>query len=485
MTRPLISLWLAVLMALTAVPAVGAKKEKVPELKDWIRGPVHYITRKQETQAFKALATDEDRALFIDRFWARRDSDPETLVNARRQLFWERVQQANSNFTDSSKPGWTTDRGKIHILYGPPTDIQSDHDLRTDGVPGGARGVIRWIYEGRPAGRMDLDPIVVVPFVRQGTEYRLSYDPKLASPFFVANRYNDRTVSRFEDFFERMGSPIQSRLGVMLDLGRMQEVPPQERVWLERVETVEAYRTHPLQVNVSRYQDDEARTMVVVTVDLSENRPDSRPAVIARFAPVDAQHESRVLGEDSFRLADHALPMAQARIALDPGDYVLTLMVADPTTARTGLHRTRISVPRLSARMRFSDVVWAAQLESLPYAALASYDEPFIVGGFRVLPKLDSVFSQGETLNVFYEVYGGSLPLLVSYQLQGQDDDGDWVSIGHPSTSEQAHGSQGWEMPTSERWPVGEYRVRIEVVDSEGRLITTGVPFTLVASGAS
>ena len=35
--RPLISLCLALLMALTAVPEVGAKKEKVPELKDWIR----------------------------------------------------------------------------------------------------------------------------------------------------------------------------------------------------------------------------------------------------------------------------------------------------------------------------------------------------------------------------------------------------------------------------------------------------------------
>ncbi len=77
------------------------------------------------------------------------------------------------------------------------------------------------------------------------------------------------------------------------------------------------------------------------------------------------------------------------------------------------------------------------------------------------------------------------MPLRVAYQLQGLDDDGNWVSIGDPSTSEQAHGSQGWEVPISERWPVGEYRVRIEVVDSEGRLITTRVPFTLVASGAS
>ena len=49
-------------------------------------------------------------------------------------MFWERVSEANGLFTDSSKPSWLTDRGKIHILYGPPTDIQEDIHLRTEGV---------------------------------------------------------------------------------------------------------------------------------------------------------------------------------------------------------------------------------------------------------------------------------------------------------------------------------------------------------------
>ena len=68
---------------------------------------------------------------------------------------------------------------------------------------------------------------------------------------------------------------------------------------------------------------------------------------------------------------------------------------------------------------------------------------------------------------------------------RGRDDDGRWVSIGDPSSSEQSHRSQAWELPTSARWPVGEYRVRIEVMDAEGRLITAQAPFTLQASGES
>ena len=39
----------------------------------WREGPVRYLLTKDEDDAFRALATDEDRAAFIERFWASRD----------------------------------------------------------------------------------------------------------------------------------------------------------------------------------------------------------------------------------------------------------------------------------------------------------------------------------------------------------------------------------------------------------------------------
>ena len=84
-------------------------------------------------------------------------------------------------------------------------------------------------------------------------------------------------------------------------------------------------------------------------------------------------------------------------------------------------------------------------------------------------------------MRLFYEVYRAALPVTVSYQVQGREEDGRWTDLGEPAQEMQEHHAQAWELTTSERWPLGEYRVRVEVTDAEGKLISTDVPFELVA----
>ena len=272
----------------------------------------------------------------------------------------------------------------------------------------------------------------------------------------------------------------------MLDLGKMQEVPPEELVILERVETAEAYVTETVAVEVHHFFDrDDDRMVASVTIDLTGHAGDQKPAVIARFAPMNTPDSARILGEDSFRvLRGHGIRLAQGRIDLPPGSYMLTVLVADPTDLTTGLERRVIDVPEPSPRMRFSDVVWASDLDSLPFAGLASYDEPFVVGPFRVLPKFDELYARGETIKLFFEVYGAQMPMRVSYQLEGLEDTGDWTRIGQPAIAEQHATAQAWELQTSDHWPLGAYRIRVEVEDSEGKLIQTMVPFELGSAGS-
>ena len=97
-----------------------------PPLKKWTQGPVRYVATASEMNAFKMLETDGARAGFIETFWLRRDPTPNTLNNESRQLFWERVRDANEMFTDRPGEGWKTDRGKILILHGPPTKIEDE-----------------------------------------------------------------------------------------------------------------------------------------------------------------------------------------------------------------------------------------------------------------------------------------------------------------------------------------------------------------------
>jgi GWxTD domain-containing protein len=470
------------LLAFTIVPGAGKGPE---DLRKWIDGPVRYIATKEEVQSFKQLETDQARTMFVEQFWARRDPTPDSLGNEYRQRFWERVKEANDSFLDSSKPGWMTDRGKIHILYGPPTEIQDDRQLQAKDSSTSGTGVTRWVYEGRPAQRMDLDPVVVVPFVRSvDGEYRLSYEPKLAGVFWDPLAIAEERTRQFDRFRELTSSPTTSELSVMLDLGRMQEIPPQERVLIESVETMESYRTLSLAARVDRYvTPEEPKPLAVVSVDLSELDADAKPAILARFTPADPSHPSRLLGEDSFGLAstgEHRV--AQARIALDPGTWTITVIVVDPKKIQTGVSRTTVELDTPSSALRLSDPVWASDLAPVEYASLSSYTEPFHVGPFKIVPKLDAVYLRGESIRLFFEVYGATFPVQISYQVEGQENDGRWVRLGSPQTAEQRAPGVAWELGTTARWPLGDYRVHVEVKDASEKSVATEIPFRLAAS---
>ena len=471
---------IAAFLLATAPGEVLAKSE----LAKWSDGPIRYIAQKDELKTFKKLKKDTDRALFIDRFWARRDPTPETLQNEYRQIFWERVKGANDLFLDSAGPGWKTDRGKIYILYGPPTKIEEDLHVQTGGSASAGQGLIRWLYEGRPEQRTDLDAVTVVAFVRNlGGEYRVSYDPLLSSIFFDVNAFEDPRERAIDRYLNSRGVG-KSELSVMLDLGKMQEVPPHALVVMERVETVESYETYELKVNLSRYlHPDELDVIAVVTVDVSDSSEKVSPSVIARFADADDPgRQPKMLGEDAFRVDSvDGKRVAQARLELRPGRYEVTVVVVDPETAATGMQRLSLAVPERSADLRLSDLLWADRLEPLPYASLASHDEPFHVGPYRVLPRMSSDFQAGETLRVFYEIYGGRPPYRVSYRIEGRELDGSWTALGQPSTAEQTTPSQGWEMPTTAAWPAGDYRVKIAVDDGLDGRVEAQLPFRLDA----
>ena len=134
----------------------------------WREGPVRYLLGKDEDDAFRALKTDEARSEFIRTFWASRDPIASTPENEYRALFYARVAEASRIFTDSTKPGWKTDRGKIYILLGPPDDFEQKQ-FRDEFVP----DAITWTYRNRGAAGIDSMPIV--RFVKDQTgEYRLS-----------------------------------------------------------------------------------------------------------------------------------------------------------------------------------------------------------------------------------------------------------------------------------------------------------------------
>ncbi len=82
---------------------------------------IRYIITPQEERIFRAMPP-EDRGEFIRDFWARRDSDPSTPENEFRSVYYTRLAVADKAFR-AGIPGWMTDKGRIYILLGPPTDV--------------------------------------------------------------------------------------------------------------------------------------------------------------------------------------------------------------------------------------------------------------------------------------------------------------------------------------------------------------------------
>jgi GWxTD domain-containing protein len=109
--------------------------------KDWIDGPVKHIMTIEEANLYRNLIRQEEKARFIEWFWARRDFNAETIRNEFQDEFNRRAKYADIHFNEGGLQGWRTARGRIYIILGPP----SQEKLET--ISPEIRPAIVWYYE--------------------------------------------------------------------------------------------------------------------------------------------------------------------------------------------------------------------------------------------------------------------------------------------------------------------------------------------------
>jgi GWxTD domain-containing protein len=121
------SLWIAFLFIFFSFAFTGKKsaEELPPKYKKWLEEEVVYIISSLEKDVFMQLETDRERELFIEAFWKHRDPTLGTPENEFNTEHYRRISYANRYFARGvPKPGWKTDRGRMYILLGAPTDIE-------------------------------------------------------------------------------------------------------------------------------------------------------------------------------------------------------------------------------------------------------------------------------------------------------------------------------------------------------------------------
>src|SRR3982074_1558221 len=186
------------------------RKELETPYKKWLSEDVVYIITDEERQAWKRLATDEEREQFIEQFWLRRDPTPDTAENEFKEEHYRRIAYANERYA-SGIPGWKSDRGRIYITFGPPDEIESHPSGGAYQRPQEQGGGTTSVYPFQKWRYRYIDGIgtnVVVEFVdpTMTGEFRMTMDPseKEALQHVPAGV----TFSRLQQYVQLLQPPV-------------------------------------------------------------------------------------------------------------------------------------------------------------------------------------------------------------------------------------------------------------------------------------
>lgn len=101
-----------------------ASSETGQELRRWAEGPASWLILPEEWKEVRRANGPGEAMAFIEEFWARRDPDPSTAENAFRENFFRRVEAADILYSEATREGSLTDRGRALILLGSPSVVR-------------------------------------------------------------------------------------------------------------------------------------------------------------------------------------------------------------------------------------------------------------------------------------------------------------------------------------------------------------------------
>ena len=83
-----------------------------------------YIASNLEQDKYDALSSVDGKREFLYNFWKARDENPSDDFNKSYTDYLKRIEDCNLKFKAMSKEGWQTDRGRIYLTYGEPSEIE-------------------------------------------------------------------------------------------------------------------------------------------------------------------------------------------------------------------------------------------------------------------------------------------------------------------------------------------------------------------------
>jgi GWxTD domain-containing protein len=490
------------------------EKELMKELgnpyRHWL-DEVSYIITPAERKEFLKLQTNEEREKFIQAFWARRNPDPGSPVNTYKEQFYRRIAYANEHFS-SGEPGWKTDRGRIYIMWGPPSEIDSHPAggpyTRPASEGGGTTTAYPfeiWTYNYLPGIGNNVKLMFVDPTMTG--EYELTMNPCAndAMHFVPGAGLSESEImnggSKLDQFSNTNGTTCPTAIGGMPEgmnefnrielYAKIFQPPPVKFKDLEAMVTSHvirnqlsyAYRADFLRIT-------RATDLVPVTIEVPDkqmsfrDRDGVQTATLHIFGrvttlggevaqtfedPVTVQIPGSLLQQS---IHDNDQAIYQKEIPLRPGLYQLDLVVKDMNSGNVGVVNTRLPVPQYNdTKLSSSSLIIADQIEGVSANDIGLGQ--FVIGDVKVRPDLTSTFRTNQTMGFYMQVYNLHIDpkthradATVHYVitrgkqvvLQQTDTSGKLGDIGEQLDIEK-------KLPLSGMAP-GHYKLQITVVDN-------------------
>ncbi len=434
--------------------------------KQWLEEVVPYIITDVEKALFINLPTEEERGKFIDNFWKKRDPNPKTAENEFKLEYYKRIALANKFFGSSGIAGWRTDRGKIYILLGPPSEIQRDMSPSQTGFTTFHGPKEIWNYWGLSNPRLPYN--MEFAFVdKLGTgNYVLERSLKLgemgSSPFDIDSMHVH--FDYMETMAEAMRNPFE-------DLDRLRGI----------VTTQVTYDRIPIEYDLFYLKGSEERTHIPLAIEV--------PYSALTQKEIEGEHHfsltllidvSNKLGQIIFErskdikfkhkpseiesLKKEKLQI-QTSLSLEPEAYRIHILALDNFSGKVGTLHQEFSVPGFAPEeLGLSDIILSSEQIALKSPAGKT--------GTKILAEIRQTFHPSEELNVYFEIY--NLELNPETRVNNFSAEYFFLHDGKllaqiPSPQGEPTSDKDCRIQTSFRlknFKSGEYTLRIKVSDS-------------------
>jgi GWxTD domain-containing protein len=417
------------------------QKEMESPYKKWLEDEVPYIITDEERAAFKKLTTDEEREQFIEQFWERRNPNPGSPENEFKEEYYRRIAYANEHFA-SGIPGWKTDRGRIYIMYGPPDEIESHPSggsyERTPEEGGGQTETYPfedWTYNYIEGIGNNIQLEFVDPSM--SGEYHLTMDPgeKDALAHVPGAGLTDLEAmgmaSKVDRFTRTDGMTIGKSLGGlpenMEEFTRLDTFAKIFKPPAVKFSDLRASVTHkitsqivPFEVRTDFIRVTPESVLTPITVQVANKDLEFLNKDGVMHAVLDIYGQLSSLGgrvattfEDSvvldvpqhdFQSYVNRKSVYQKAVPLRPGHYKLSLVVKDETSGNIGSTDVGLVVPQFEDdKLSNSSLILADLIQQLPTSQVGT--GPFVIGGTKVRPSVNDVFTRDQNLGIYMQVY--------------------------------------------------------------------------------